>query len=308
LTGKENIELISRMNGKSKSYIQSLYKKVADFSELDKFINEPVKNYSQGMYLRLVFSLYIHLEADIIVIDEILSVGDGHFRKKCADAIRKLQDTDKTLIVVSHDFNQINALCNKCALMENGEIIMFGSPQEIYHTYIESIDKRKSTETKDLNYEDDSIKLNHICINGNQVKFDNEIYVNEELKINFNIVKKKREETIIIHINFYNEHNQLIAWTSNIFGLTENEMATYLKDRMGVLNITVATPAFLFNVGNYIIRFAICKYSEDINLEQSLMRYEEGIHFQVNEINKNNIWKMNISPIKLKVDWKLSNP
>ncbi len=123
LTGSENIYLNASLFGLKNKKISEMYSEIVEFSELGEFIHEPVKNYSSGMYARLGFSVAIHLDPEILLADEILSVGDSDFQKKCLHRIKTLRDKGMTLLFVSHSQEQVANFCTRYIKLEHGKII-----------------------------------------------------------------------------------------------------------------------------------------------------------------------------------------
>lgn len=122
LSGRENIYLNAAILGMSKQETDERYDDIVAFSEIERFIDTEVKHYSSGMFLRLAFSVAIHTEVDILLIDEILSVGDEPFQQKCLARIRELHAAGKTLVVVSHDLDMVSELCERGILLRNGKV------------------------------------------------------------------------------------------------------------------------------------------------------------------------------------------
>jgi len=136
LTGEENIYLNSAILGMTKREIDKKINKIVEFSQIGKFLNTPVKHYSSGMYVRLAFAIAIHVNSDILMIDEILAVGDINFQKKCFKKMREVTESNqKTILFISHNMNYIKNLCNKCIYIEKGEIKKYGDPKEAINLY-----------------------------------------------------------------------------------------------------------------------------------------------------------------------------
>lgn len=134
-TGRENIFFYGDMLGLPRSYVQSRYSDILDFSELGDFMDRPLKTYSTGMQMRLAFSLISSLEPDILIIDEALSVGDLHFQKKCIDRIMNFKNDGKTIIFCSHSTYHVNILCNNVIWLKGGRIEMSGEPEKVLPAY-----------------------------------------------------------------------------------------------------------------------------------------------------------------------------
>lgn len=126
LSGRENIYLNAAILGMTKKEIEDRFDDIVAFSEIERFIDTEVKHYSSGMFLRLAFSVAIHTEVDVLLIDEILSVGDEPFQKKCLARIRELHADGKTLVVVSHDLNMVSQLCERGILLRDGKVAFDG--------------------------------------------------------------------------------------------------------------------------------------------------------------------------------------
>ena len=116
--------------------MQKKYDSIVEFSELKDFMNVPIKNYSSGMLTRLGFSIAVDIHPDILLIDEILAVGDAPFQKKCAEKIDSLRKEGTTFIVVSHSMEQVKRLCQRAVYLKNGKIIQYGTAQEVADRYL----------------------------------------------------------------------------------------------------------------------------------------------------------------------------
>lgn len=136
LTGRENIFLNGALMGMTVADIKNKFDEMVEFSGLEKFIDTPVKRYSSGMYVRLGFAVAAHLELDILVIDEVLAVGDADFQKKCMARLEKASGEGRTVLFVSHNMNVVNRLCTQAILLEEGRIIARGGSGEVVNSYL----------------------------------------------------------------------------------------------------------------------------------------------------------------------------
>ena len=136
LSGKENVYLNASVLGLSKQQIDERYESIVDFAELERFMDMKVKNYSSGMFVRLAFSVAIQVNADVLIMDEVLAVGDTHFQKKCFNVFRKFKEEGKTIILVTHDISSIRRFCDQCLYLKKGQLISKGSPEKIIAEYI----------------------------------------------------------------------------------------------------------------------------------------------------------------------------
>ena len=136
-SAKENVYLNGAILGYSKREIEHKYKEIVDFAELHDYMNMPLKNFSSGMVARLGFAIAIDVNPDILLVDEILSVGDENFRKKCAAKINELRDRGVTFVIVSHNMSQIKNLCQKAVWIEDSHMRAYGDSKEVCDKYIE---------------------------------------------------------------------------------------------------------------------------------------------------------------------------
>lgn len=136
LTGYENIFLNGAILGMHKREIEAVVDNIIDFSELKDFIHVPVKKYSLGMYMRLGFAVAIHINAPILLIDEVLAVGDAAFQKKCLNYLRKIKkDSNKTIVFVSHSEESVKSFCDRVILLDHGKIVKDSDPQATFKIY-----------------------------------------------------------------------------------------------------------------------------------------------------------------------------
>ncbi len=138
LSGRENIYLNGAILGMRKKEIEKHLDQIVDFSEIGTYIDTPVKRYSSGMYVRLAFAVAAHLNQQVLMIDEVLAVGDHAFQQKCLEKTQKMAGTGRTILFVSHDIDAVEKLCHKCIYMEDGQIIEIGKPRDVIPLYTQS--------------------------------------------------------------------------------------------------------------------------------------------------------------------------
>ena len=143
-SGRENIYTNASIFGLTKKEIDKRFNQIVEFSELQEFIDNPVRTYSSGMYMRLAFSIAINVDADILLIDEILAVGDAGFQKKCMDKILEFKYLGKTVVIVSHDHNSVKRLCNSAIWLNQGGIAAIGEAEYICDRYVEYMHKSRA--------------------------------------------------------------------------------------------------------------------------------------------------------------------
>lgn len=149
LTGRENIFLNGSILGMSRIEIKSKFDEIVDFAETERFLDTPVKRYSSGMYVRLAFAVAAHLEPEILMIDEVLAVGDVQFQKKCLGKMQDVAGEGRTILFVSHQMEAISKLCNRCLLLHQGQIVKTGSPVEVIDHYLSKAHQVETTSLKD---------------------------------------------------------------------------------------------------------------------------------------------------------------
>ncbi|MFN6528868.1 ABC transporter ATP-binding protein [Nostoc sp. ChiSLP03a] len=139
LTGRENIYLNGAILGMSREQIKRKFDEIVDFAEIEKFLDTPVKRYSSGMYVRLAFSVAAHLEPDVLIVDEVLAVGDANFQKKCLGKMQEVSnDRARTVLFVSHNIEAIQRLCSKCLLLNKGQLVNYGNTNSVITQYLSS--------------------------------------------------------------------------------------------------------------------------------------------------------------------------
>jgi lipopolysaccharide transport system ATP-binding protein len=214
LTGRENIYLNGTILGMTRKEVRSKFDEIVEFSGVEKFIDTAVKHYSSGMYVRLAFAVAAHLEPEILIIDEVLAVGDAEFQKKCLGKMQDVANQGRTVLFVSHNMASVRSLCNKGLLLSKGEILFSGTVQETLDLYTK-YDSNRQTIIDTSNYKLRSRGIKHIGIKKVELNFfdflPNDIF---ELTIHLAQIKteieiKEIELSIFIFDNLQNVVYQL---------------------------------------------------------------------------------------------------
>ncbi|MFC1527601.1 ABC transporter ATP-binding protein [Candidatus Neomarinimicrobiota bacterium] len=142
LSGRENIYLNGTILGMTKDEIKKNFNDIVEFSEIGKFIDTPVKRYSSGMYVRLAFAVAAHLDPEVLIVDEVLAVGDAAFQKKCLGKMSETANSGRTVLFVSHNMHTIQNLCTRTILLDDGKIIMDGDTREVVSKYLKPVEKQ----------------------------------------------------------------------------------------------------------------------------------------------------------------------
>lgn len=138
-SGRENIYFNASIFGLTRQQIDERLDDIIEFSELGSYIDNPVRTYSSGMYMRLAFAVAINVDADILLVDEVLAVGDQHFQDKCIAKMKELKEEGKTMVFVTHSLGTVKEFCNRAVWLSNGEIRMDGKPDDVIEKYLEEI-------------------------------------------------------------------------------------------------------------------------------------------------------------------------
>lgn len=189
LTGRENVYMNGAMLGFSTEEVDAMYDDIVDFAELHDFMNQKLKNYSSGMQVRLAFSVAIKAQGDILILDEVLAVGDEAFQRKCNDYFMERKQSGKTTILVTHDMSAVKKYCNKAVLIEHGLVKVVGDPDEVANQYSFDNAAGQKVSHDDVVVENPKITnlqvklLNDNIISPDQdISFEISYYVNEEIE------------------------------------------------------------------------------------------------------------------------------
>lgn len=210
LTGKENVFLNGSLLGFSKSEVEEMYDDVVDFAEMHRFMDQKLKNYSSGMQVRLAFSIAIRAQGDILVLDEVLAVGDEAFQRKCYQYFAELKRNKKTVILVTHDMSSVQRFCNKAIMIEKGEIVEAGSPAKVSQRYSELFIEEKDKGAQDEGGAVSNENVNsHVTFSrsGDKWKFDVSVQP-----------KRPISDSVLALIMFRKDGTQVWNWASDYPG------------------------------------------------------------------------------------------
>lgn len=222
-TGRENIYFNASIFGLTKEEIDSRVDDIIKFSELENFIDTPVRTYSSGMYMRLAFSVAINVDADILLIDEILAVGDQHFQDKCFDKLYDLKDSDTTIVIVSHSLDTIKNLCDRSIWIYDGEVKMDGKSDDVIDAYLDQIeiDNRK----KKLEMKSENGKI-HGIVNIDSPKNRQKISLSKTTKIHIAGWQLCESENSHLRLQLDNQELQCIEY------LSRNDVSAIYSDQI----------------------------------------------------------------------------
>jgi len=272
LSGRENIFLNGAILGMNKKEIDNKLDSIVEFSGVERYIDTPVKRYSSGMYVRLAFAVAAHLDSNILLIDEVLAVGDSEFQRKCLDKMGQIADGGRTILFISHNMKAIANLCNSVVMIENGRISNIGEPKKIIRSYLES-----NTITNTFSNEIDmtgisqggngTVLIKKIRLfGGNSPKcnFD----VGEEIKIQFDYYNKLEGNKLCLYILIHNENEEVIYVSGNLNSLSINIDKWFNNPHpIGLFQSFCIIPGNFINTGNYYLSVNI---QHDVNQHAAL--------------------------------------
>ena len=303
LTGRENIYLNGAILGMKRSEIESKYKEIVEFSEVEKFIDTPVKRYSSGMYLRLAFAVAAHLEPDILVVDEVLAVGDAEFQRKCLGKMSDVAEEGRTVLFVSHNMSAILRLTSETLVMEKGQIVKRAPSVEAVDYYLSS----GFTESGERFWDEDEVPNNAapfrpiaLRIRNSEGKVINTIRSIEKMTIEF---EYELDEAITgLRIGFYllSSRGEFV-FTS--FDMDEPHLYDEFTARESGRYISrCEIPADTFNEGRFVVginasTYRIRRYFQD----------ERAITFNVDPAGAPGMqWpEQRLGPIRPRLNWKI---
>jgi lipopolysaccharide transport system ATP-binding protein len=212
LTGRENVYFNGSILGMKKKEIDAKFDEIVAFSEVEKFLDTPVKFYSSGMYVRLAFAVAAHLDPDILIIDEVLAVGDAAFQKKCLNKMKQSAAEGRTVLFVSHSMQAVQSLCNKAVLLEKGKIVEIGSTEKVYKKYMGTKQKGK---TKFSNFRNNFNEGSRIEISSLEIFKGNKATSNfnygDGMKIKLNMKNPIPKEELRVDVNIITEDGFRVA-------------------------------------------------------------------------------------------------
>lgn len=282
LSGRENIYFNGSILGMKRKEIQRKFDEIIDFSGIEKFLDTPVKHYSSGMHVRLAFAVAAHLEPEILVVDEVLSVGDAEFQKKCLGKMNEVTRGGRTVLFVSHNMGAINSLCSKCILLNSGTVVAYDITSNVILKYYSNEESTSFFETKSKIIGDSDVEL--ICgwLENTDGKLQNSFNYNEE----FYICMKYRVLVDQKNIAVPNFH---IYYTDGSCAFITQPSAEKSKEK-GIFLAKCKIPRFFLNNHTYFVGLAITSYRDVgfvVNFfEQSALSFVIKDEMNYKEINR----------------------
>jgi lipopolysaccharide transport system ATP-binding protein len=304
LTGRENIFLNGAILGLLRSEIKNKFDEIVEFAEVEKFLDTPVKRYSSGMYVRLAFAVAAHLEPEILLVDEVLAVGDMQFQKKCLGKMEEVSNKEgRTVLFVSHNMAMISSLCEKCILLDKGKNIMVDNTSNVLSYYYNdgkiSHGKIDFSQNK-LKIGDDNVVLLAGWIENEKGEFGIEFNINEKIKIcmQYKIINKLNNVKIVPNFHLYTGEGICVFITAS--DIVADEVGEYVSE--------CVVPDKLMNSGMYFIDFAATTYysgSHVVNFwQKSILSF--NVYENVNESENRHGYAGPIpGAVRPRLDWNL---
>lgn len=269
LTGRENIFLNGAILGMSRAEIKRKFDEIIAFSEIEKFLDTPVKRYSSGMYVRLAFAVAAHLEPEILLVDEVLAVGDAQFQKKCLGKMSEVGKHGRTVVFVSHNMAAIANLCSRCIYLESGKIEYIGDTKKAIDRYISQADDAlgiKKYSQKDMP-KADTVRLESVRIVSGG-KMARSVYINKEVHIEISYACLKKDSILHPVIHLRDELGSLVFASADFASANSGDNSWYGKKRpVGNYKSTCVIPANFLNDSTY--------------------------HLDIGIVDEKNLWKIN---------------
>ncbi|MBK7157770.1 MAG: ABC transporter ATP-binding protein [Ignavibacteria bacterium] len=274
LTGRENIYLNGSILGMSKKEITGKFDEIVDFSGVETYIDTPVKRYSSGMYVRLAFAVAAHLEPEILIVDEVLAVGDAEFQKKCLGKMQEVSSRDgRTILFVSHNMGAISSLCTSAILLEKGLLKSSGSTDNIISQYLTTENSLKPFQ--EFEDQDTDVYFKKIAIHSDKEESaSNELDVRYPVTIKFSYKVKNFINGTSIAFSIYSKSGTKLFYSS----VKIDELLENIDDKTGAHTAEVTIPGYFLTPGSYFINASL--QIENIQM----FDFKEGtLHFEIIE-------------------------
>ena len=287
LSGRENIFLNGAILGMTKKEIHAKFDEIVAFSGVDKYIDTPVKRYSSGMYVRLAFSVAAHLEPEILIVDEVLAVGDAEFQKKCLGKMKEVSQQGRTVIFVSHNLVAVKSLCTKGIVMDQGKLIFSGSADEAVESYMNA-NASKVQPTKAFSSPDDAIGNEFIKIKSITVQPE-KLFVTDAIQLDFSFWNYTDELKFNVAFDVIDVFGEVVFGSGNEFTSINN-----------VGSASCSIPSNLMNDGIYSIHV----YVHTAGMRK-LCDFMDVVSFEVCDKERNHAYYGKINgAVRPKLTWK----
>lgn len=283
LTGRENVYMNGAILGMTKKEIDAKMEDIIEFSEVRQFIDTPVKRYSSGMYVKLAFSVAAHLDSEIMIMDEVLAVGDVNFQQKCLEKMRTVAESDgRTILYVSHNMSTIRRLCNRCIVLNHGSIIYNGDVENAVNVYTNCNNTRLQKDYDISNYQR-PVGLGQVC-RINKISIEkNELQTGEELHFTLSIDVKSRIDSAMIRFV--------------LFDVSGNPVGTSYSDpttiEVGSIDKTYIFPTDQLAPNRYYADIILIEYSNQKQIKHDIVTKTLAFAIEETEFSFGMPWRTN---------------
>lgn len=267
LTGRENIFLNGAILGMTKAEICRKFDEIVDFSGVERYIDTPVKRYSSGMYVRLAFAVAAHLDPEILIVDEVLAVGDVEFQKKCLGKMKDVSGEGRTVLFVTHNMSVIRLLCRRCIYLKNGQIFFQGATDEVVGKYLiennfNKIDGIEINIPENLSlYHTGEAKFKKCFIINSKGKVTNQIEFLENFKVNLELYSTKDLENVNLSVFVVNQFGERICMS------VADERYKPVSIKSGLSQVVIDFFEMNLMPGNYSLSFAIAYHHSGSSID-----------------------------------------
>lgn len=262
LTGRENIFLNGAILGMRKAEIARKFDEIVAFAEVERFLDTPVKRYSSGMYVRLAFAVAAHLEPEILIVDEVLAVGDAAFQRKCFGKMESVSSDGRTVLFVSHNLSAVNLLCNRAVLLNHGSVEADGATDSVIDQYLMSTKRDIDNAQADIRYEPDNMKDGEIL--GIRVLRDNgkpslHFDVMEPIEIEFDFALRSEFQNLMLSLHLWRGDNTLVfaSLDSDYENSRGRKVLDHFPRAVGHYTGRIKIPAPVLNCGIFEIELIL---------------------------------------------------
>jgi lipopolysaccharide transport system ATP-binding protein len=259
LTGRENVFMNGSILGLKRAEIAEKFDEIVQFSGVEQFIDTPLKHYSSGMQLRLAFAVAAHLEPEILVVDEVLAVGDAEFQKKCLGKMDEVSRSGRTVLFVSHQMNAVQSICQRCILLKEGQISRMGDVGDIVSHYLENnslINSWESTKNSN-NYQSPYFTPTKLAIVDTNLNIiDTALPRNEPINVLIEGYVEHLDSALTVGIALYTQSGELLFWSYQ----TDTEQKSWPEINKGFNRLQFIIPPFLLNESFYRIELISSLY------------------------------------------------
>lgn len=288
LTGRENIFLNGAILGMTRREIQRQFDEIVAFAEVEQFLDTPVKRYSSGMYMRLAFAVAAHLEPEILVVDEVLAVGDAEFQKKSLGKMQEVARTGRTVLFVSHNMAAVESLCSTCLWLSSGKLTMHGVTREVIAEYL-NVDESETEWQSSLSgsgIENPYFNPTRIVVvDTNLEPVNRELSADESFAVIIEGQVEKLNSALTIGYAFYTNNGHLLFWTLH----TDVAQDAWPPVKLGFNRLVVWLPHHLFNEGDYRIELILSLHYQQWLSEPGVNA--PAIHFSIHGgLSKSPYW------------------